>query len=141
MTEFLSQFEINAKMDISKNQWRSTGGMVASFVLMLSVPKQLLLYRDSHQVRHFKNLSKICSYLIPHQCGFHQQNFHLSGFCLCTHEWGNFVIVLSLEQSNKCFCITQFPIWGFLLMGLPLTLFPLKQFPVIWLPLTQFLVT
>ena len=26
MTEILSQFEINAKMDISKNQWRSTGG-------------------------------------------------------------------------------------------------------------------
>ena len=26
ITEFLSQFEINAKMDISKNQWRSTGG-------------------------------------------------------------------------------------------------------------------
>ena len=27
MTEILSQFEINAEMDISKNQWRSTGGM------------------------------------------------------------------------------------------------------------------
>ena len=27
MTEILSQFEINAKMDISKNQWRSTGGI------------------------------------------------------------------------------------------------------------------
>ena len=26
ITEILSQFEINAKMDISKNQWRSTGG-------------------------------------------------------------------------------------------------------------------
>ena len=26
MTEILSQFEINAEMDISKNQWRSTGG-------------------------------------------------------------------------------------------------------------------
>ena len=26
MTEFLSQFEMNAEMDISKNQWRSTGG-------------------------------------------------------------------------------------------------------------------
>jgi hypothetical protein len=25
-TEFLSQFEMNAEMDISKNQWRSTGG-------------------------------------------------------------------------------------------------------------------
>ena len=29
MTEFLSQFEMNAEMDISKNQWRSTGGLVA----------------------------------------------------------------------------------------------------------------
>ena len=27
ITEFLSQFEMNAEMDISKNQWRSTGGM------------------------------------------------------------------------------------------------------------------
>ena len=27
LTEFLSQFEMNAEMDISKNQWRSTGGM------------------------------------------------------------------------------------------------------------------
>ena len=26
-TEFLSQFEINVEMDISKNQWRSTGGL------------------------------------------------------------------------------------------------------------------
>ena len=30
MTEFLSQFEINAIMDISKNQWRSTGGNSAT---------------------------------------------------------------------------------------------------------------
>ena len=27
MTEFLYQFEMNAEMDISKNQWRPTGGM------------------------------------------------------------------------------------------------------------------
>ena len=27
MTEFLSQFEIIAEMEISKNQWRSTGGL------------------------------------------------------------------------------------------------------------------
>ena len=27
MTEFSSHFEINAKIDISKNQWRSTGGL------------------------------------------------------------------------------------------------------------------
>ena len=26
LTEIFFQFEINAKMDISKNQWRSTGG-------------------------------------------------------------------------------------------------------------------
>ena len=26
ITEFLSQFEMNAEMDISKNQWRPTGG-------------------------------------------------------------------------------------------------------------------
>ena len=26
LTEILSQFEMNAEMDISKNQWRSTGG-------------------------------------------------------------------------------------------------------------------
>ena len=26
LTEFLSQFEINAEMEISKKQWRSTGG-------------------------------------------------------------------------------------------------------------------
>ena len=26
ITEFLSQFEMNAEMEISKNQWRSTGG-------------------------------------------------------------------------------------------------------------------
>ena len=26
LTEYFFQFEINAKMDISKNQWRSTGG-------------------------------------------------------------------------------------------------------------------
>ena len=26
ITEFLSQFEMNAEMYISKNQWRSTGG-------------------------------------------------------------------------------------------------------------------
>jgi hypothetical protein len=25
LTEFLSQFKMNAEMDISKNQWRSTG--------------------------------------------------------------------------------------------------------------------
>ena len=28
LTEFLSQFEMNAEMDISKNQWRSTGGKI-----------------------------------------------------------------------------------------------------------------
>ena len=27
LIDFLSQFEMNAEMDISKNQWRSTGGM------------------------------------------------------------------------------------------------------------------
>ena len=27
LTEFLSQFEMNAEMDTSKNQWRSTGGL------------------------------------------------------------------------------------------------------------------
>jgi hypothetical protein len=26
LTEILSQFEMNAEMEISKNQWRSTGG-------------------------------------------------------------------------------------------------------------------
>ena len=29
ITDFVSQFEMNAEMDISKNQWRSTGGKVA----------------------------------------------------------------------------------------------------------------
>ena len=32
ITDFLSQFEINAKMDISKNQWRSTGLNFESFL-------------------------------------------------------------------------------------------------------------
>ena len=30
MTKFLSQFEMNAEMEISKNQWRSTGGKCVS---------------------------------------------------------------------------------------------------------------
>jgi hypothetical protein len=34
ITEFLSQLEINAKMDISKNQWRSTGGLTRSIALV-----------------------------------------------------------------------------------------------------------
>ena len=29
VTEFLFQFEMNAEMEISKNQWRSTGGKAA----------------------------------------------------------------------------------------------------------------
>ena len=36
LTEFLSQFEINAKMDISKNQWRSTGGLGGTEVTTLT---------------------------------------------------------------------------------------------------------
>ena len=35
MTEFLLQFEINAQMDISKNQWRSTGGKNAKAWILL----------------------------------------------------------------------------------------------------------
>ena len=37
ITEFLSQFEMNAEMDISKNQWRSTGGMSSSIVPLINI--------------------------------------------------------------------------------------------------------
>ena len=38
-TDFLSQFEMNAKMDISKNQWRSTGGMGLCSMYLLHLGK------------------------------------------------------------------------------------------------------
>ena len=37
ITEFLSQFEINAKLDISKNQWRSTGEQAAKNMTKLKI--------------------------------------------------------------------------------------------------------
>ena len=37
ITEILSQFEMNAKMDISKNQWRSTGGEEAKVFFLLKI--------------------------------------------------------------------------------------------------------
>ena len=48
--KFLSQFEINAKMDFSKNQWRPTGGVVAKIILQTqfaSVVEVAMLWKSS----------------------------------------------------------------------------------------------
>jgi hypothetical protein len=53
-TEFLSQFEIIAEMEISKNQWRSTGGQV-------EINRCSLEQRKLHSCLQQKHFSKIKS--------------------------------------------------------------------------------
>ena len=52
-TEFLSQFEMNAEMDISKDQWRSTGGESCNFrnLLVFGFPE------TSQNLMSFRQLS------------------------------------------------------------------------------------
>ena len=47
-TEILCQFEINAKMDISKNQWKSTGGLTADIFSKEKSCKYVLLQQGQY---------------------------------------------------------------------------------------------